>query len=90
MTEVFYEKCVEGHWYDPRINKTVDVYVITYEMSQKPSREKILTLELLSDYKGAGDFDYFDEEKVEYEEGLPVYPQMQVGTAHRKQITDIQ
>lgn len=89
MTEVFYEKCVEGHWYDPRINKTVDVYVITYEMSQKPSREKTLTLELLSDYKGAGDFDYFDEEKVEYEEGLPVYPQMQVGTAHRKQVTDI-
>jgi hypothetical protein len=43
----------------------------------------------LSDYKGAGDFDYFDEEKIEYEEGLPVYPQMQVGTAHRKQITDM-
>ncbi|MDR3782445.1 MAG: hypothetical protein P4K92_03955 [Candidatus Nitrosotalea sp.] len=43
----------------------------------------------MSDYKGAGDFDYFDEEKVEYEEGLPVYPQMQLGTAHRKQINDV-
>ena len=86
---IFYEKCVEGHWFDSRINKTVDVYIITYEMSQKPNREKILTLELLSDYKGAGDFDYFDEEKVEFEEGLPVYPQMQMGTAHRKQIADL-
>jgi len=89
MIEVFYEKSVEGHWYDPRINKTVDVYVITYEMSQKPSREKILALALLSDYKGAGDFDYFDEDKVEYEDGLPVYPQIQVGTALRRQVTDI-
>jgi hypothetical protein len=90
MTEVFYEKCVEGHWYNPQINKTVDVYAITYEISQKPSREKILTLELLLDYKDAGDFDYFDEEKVEYEQGLPVYPQMQLGAAHRKQVTDMQ
>ncbi len=89
MTRVFYEKCVGGRWYDPQINKTVDVYVITYEMSQKPSREKILTLELLSNYNGAGDFDYF-EDKVEYEEGLSIYPQMQMGTAHRKQITDAQ
>jgi hypothetical protein len=30
---VIYEKCIEGHWYDPRINKTIDVYAITYEMS---------------------------------------------------------
>lgn len=89
MTEVFYEKSIEGHWYDPRINKTIDVYAITYEMSQKPNREKTLTLELLADYKGAGDFDYFDEEKVEYQEGLPVYPQIEVGSAHRKQISDI-
>ena len=89
MTEVFFEKCVEGHWYDQRINKTIDVYVITYEMSQKPSREKILILELLSDYKGAGDFDYFDEAKVGYEGGLPVYPQIQLGTGHRKQVNDV-
>jgi hypothetical protein len=89
MTEVFYEKCVEGHWYDPCINKTVDVYVITYEMSQKPSREKMLTLELLSNYKGSGDFDYFDDEVVEYEESLPICPMVQMGTAHRKKITDI-
>jgi hypothetical protein len=49
----------------------------------------MLTLELLLDYKGSGDSDCFDKTKVEYEKGLPVYHQMQVGTAHRRQVTDV-
>ena len=57
-------------------------------MSQKPYREEILAMELLKDYPDAGNFDYIDDEKLEYEEGMPLYPQIEVGSANRREIAD--
>ena len=82
----FYEKAVKGQWYDSRINRTVEVFVITYEMTQKPSREKILIMEILKDFPDAGSFDYIDDEKLVYEKGMPVYPTIQTGTINRRDI----
>ena len=81
-----YEKAIKGQWYDLRINRTVEVFVITYEMTQKPSREKILIMEILKDFPDAGSFEYFDEEKLAYEKGMPVYPDMQLGSINRRRI----
>ena len=83
----FYEKAIKGQWYDSRINRTVEVFVITYEMTQKPSREKILIMEILKDFPDAGSFEYHDEEKAAYEKGMPVYPGIQLGSINRKEIT---
>jgi hypothetical protein len=88
MVEEYYEKCVTGHWFNPLIKQTIEVFAITYEMSQKPYREEILAMELLKDYPDAGNFDYIDDEKLEYEEGMPLYPQIEVGSANRREITD--
>lgn len=82
----FYKKAIRGQWYDSRINKTVEVFVITYEMTQKPSREKILTMEILKDFPDAGNFEYIDDEKLVYEKGMPVYPDIQLGSINRRQI----
>ena len=82
----FYEKAIKGQWYDSHINRTVEVFVITYEMTQKPSREKILIMEILKDFPDAGSFEYFDEEKLAYEKGMPVYPDMQLGSINRRRI----
>jgi len=81
-----YEKAIKGQWYDSHINRTVEVFVITYEMTQKPSREKILIMEILKDFPDAGSFEYFDEEKLAYEKGMPVYPDMQLGSINRRRI----
>jgi hypothetical protein len=81
-----YEKAIKGQWYDSRINRTVEVFVITYEMTQKPSREKILIMEILKDFPDAGSFDYIDDEKLAYEKGMPVYPDMQLGSINRRRI----
>jgi hypothetical protein len=88
MKEEYYAKHLTSSWYDPRIKQTIEVYAITYEMSKKPDREKILTLELLKDYSDAGDFDYDDELKIGVEEGLPVYPVIEIGTVNRGDISD--
>jgi hypothetical protein len=84
----YYEKVLTGHWFDPRIKKTIEVYAITYEMSQNPSREKILAMELLADFPEAGDFDYIDEQRMEYEEDMPLYPEVEVATANRRQVSE--
>ena len=82
----FYEKAIKGQWYDSRINRTVEVFAITYEMTQKPSREKILIMEILTDFPDAGSFEYFDDEKLFYEKGMPVYPGIQLGSINRREI----
>ena len=82
----FYEKAVEGQWYDPRIKRTVQVFAITYEMTQKPSREKILIMEILTDFPDAGNFDYIDDVKMTYEKMMPLYPEIQVGSTNRREI----
>lgn len=82
----FYEKAVEGQWYDPRNKRTVQVFAITYEMTQKPSREKILTMEILADFPDSGNFDYIDDTKLIYEKGMPVYPAIQVGSTNKREV----
>lgn len=82
----FYEKAVEGHWYDPRTRRTVQVFAITYEMTRKPNREKTLIMEILADFPEAGSFEYVDDVKLTYESGMPVYPQIQVGSTNKREI----
>lgn len=82
----FYEKAIKGQWYDSRINRTIDVFIITYETTQKPNREKILIMEILKDFPDAGSFEYFDDEKVAYEKGMPVYPRIHLGSINRREI----
>jgi hypothetical protein len=81
-----YEKVIEGRWYDPRIKRTVEVFAITYEMTKKPSREKILTMEILVDFPDSGNFDYIDDVKLRYQEGMPIYPKIQVGSTNKREI----
>jgi hypothetical protein len=88
MTEEYYAKHVTGYWFDPRNKKRIEVFAITYEMSQKPNREKILTMELLKDYSNAGEFKYNDESRIKDEGNLCVYPLIQVGTVSRRDITE--
>lgn len=85
MTEL-YEKAVEGQWYDPRTRRTVQVFAITYEVTQRPSRKKTLIMEILADFPDAGNFEYSDDLKLEYEGGMPVYPQIQVGSTTKREI----
>ncbi len=82
-----YEKAVEGRWYDSRIKRTVQVFAVTYEMTKKPSREKVLIMEILIDFPDAGSFDYMDNVKMKYEKEMPLYPEIQVGNANRREIT---
>ena len=86
MTIVYYAKAVEGQWYDPRIKRTLEVFAITYEMTRKPSREKLLTMEILADFPDSGNFEYIDDLKLRYEEGMPVYPEIQVGSTNKRKI----
>lgn len=88
MTEEYYAKYLTAYWYDPRIKHTIEVYAITYEMSQKPDREKILTMELLKDYSDAGEMDYDDELRIEAEKDLPIYPTIEIGTVNRRDVSD--
>ncbi len=83
----FYEKIVEGQWYDQRIKKTVEVFAITYETTHKPSREMILTMEILADFPDSGNFHYVDDMKLAHENGMPVYPEIQVGSTNKREIT---
>ena len=82
----FYEKAVEGQWYDSRTRRTVQVFAITYEVTQKPDRKKILVMEILADFPDAGNFEYSDDVKLGYEGGMPVYPQIQVGSTTKREI----
>ena len=82
----FYEKAVEGRWYDLRIKRTVEVFAITYEMTKKPNREKTLIMEILADFPEAGSFEYVDDVKFAYESGMPVYPAIQVGSTTKREI----
>lgn len=84
----FYEKVVEGRWYDSRIKRTVEVFAITYEMTRKPNREKTLTMEILADFPEAGSFDYVDDIKFTYERGMPIYPEIQIGSTNRREIVN--
>jgi hypothetical protein len=86
MTIVYYAKAVEGQWYDSRIKRTLEVFAITYEMTRKPSREKLLTMEILADFPDSGNFEYIDDLKLRYEEGMPVYPEIQVGSTNKRKI----
>ncbi len=88
MPEEYYVKIVLGKWFDPRIKKVVEVYALTHEMTQGPNREKILTMELLKDFPDAGDFNYFDDQKEEYVEGMVVYPQIKIGSGNTRKITN--
>ena len=85
MTE-FYEKAVGGQWYDSRNKRTVEVFAVTYEMTRHPNRKKILIMEILSDFPDAGSFDYSDDIKQQYQEGMPIYPQIQVGSTNKREI----
>jgi len=42
MSEENYVKLVLGKWFDPRIKKTVEVYVLTHEMTQTLLTAQIL------------------------------------------------
>ena len=87
MSEKYYVKIVLGKWFDPRIKKVVDVYALTHEMTQGPIREKILTMELLQDFPDAGRFNYYDEQKEEYVEGMALYPKITIGSESTRKIT---
>ena len=86
MSEEYYVKIVLGKWFDPRIKKVVDVYALTHEMTQGPIREKILTMELLRDFPDAGSFNYYDEQKEEYVEGMTVYPEIKTGSGNTRKV----
>ena len=87
MSEEYHIKIVLGKWFDPRIKKTLGVYALTHEMTQGPSREKILTMELLRDFPNAGHFNYFDEQKEEFVEGMTIYPALKIGCENTRKIT---
>ena len=82
----FYEKSIGGQWYDSRIKKTIQVFAVTYEMTQKPSRENVLIMEILADFPDAGSFDYTDNVKLKYEKEMPLYPEIQLGSTNRREI----
>jgi len=82
----YYEKSIKGLWYDIQNKRTVEVFAMTYEMTQKPSREKTLIMEILADFPDAGSFDYADDEKLPYEKGMPVYPEIHVGSLNKREI----
>ncbi|MFZ1076072.1 MAG: hypothetical protein WAN47_01425 [Nitrosotalea sp.] len=88
MAEEYYVKLVLGKWFEPRIKKTVEVYAHTHEITQAPNREKILTIELLRDFPDAGRFNYYDDQKEEYVEGMAVYPKIKIGSGSIREITD--
>jgi hypothetical protein len=88
MEEEYYAKHVTGYWFYPRTKKTIEVFAVTYEMSQQPDREKILTAELLKDYSNAEDFKYDDKSRVKDNGNLSVYPMIQIGTVSRRDITE--
>ncbi len=84
-----YEKVVEASWYDPHLKRTKDVSVLTYEPTQKPSREKELTMELLKAYSGAGDFEYGDDCVVAEEENQPLYPEIEIAIWYFTKIDEL-
>lgn len=88
MTEMYYEKIVTAKWYDERLKKVVDVYVITYEMSQKPDRTEILEKVLLKNYPSAEDVAWYEEEIVEFFEDMAIYPIVEISQAYTQDILD--
>lgn len=88
MTEKYYVKLVLGKWFEPRTKKTVEVYANTHEMTPEPNREKMLTMELLRDFPDAGRFNYYDDQKEEYVEGMAVYPKIMIGSRSIRDIVD--
>jgi len=88
MTEEYYAKYVTANWYDSRLKKTIEVYAITYEMSQKPDRENILTTELLKDYSGSRELYFDDKLRIEAKKDLPIYPVIEIGTVSRRDMSD--
>ena len=87
MTEKYYEKILTGKWYDERLKKTVDVIIVTYEMSEKPDRVEILEKTLLNDYPSAGDLEWYDAEIMESYEGMPIYPMMEIRQAYVQDVS---
>jgi hypothetical protein len=87
MTEMYYEKIVTGKWYNERLKKRVDVVIVTYEMSEKPDRVEILEKALLKDYPSAGDLEWYDAEVVEFYEGMPIYPIVEIRHAYTQDIS---
>jgi len=88
MEDEYYEKRLIGRWYDERLKETIDVSAVTYEKLREPKREKALGMALLSNHPNAGDFHYWDEFSVKFEEGIPVYPDVDVETRTRIGIID--
>jgi len=88
MSEEYYAKIVFGKWFDPRLKKVVEVYALTHEMTQEPIRDKMLTMELLQDFPNAGRFDYYDDQKEEYVEGMAVYPEIKIGSGSTRKVSD--
>jgi hypothetical protein len=86
MTDMYYEKIVTGKWYDERLKKTVDIIIVTYEMSEKPDRVEILEKALLRDYPTAGDIAWYDAELTEFYEGMAVYPFAEIRQAYTQDL----
>lgn len=88
MAEIYYEKIITAKWYDERLKKTVDVVVVTYEMSEKPDRVEILEKALLKDYASVGDIEWYDAEPMEFYEGMPIYPMVEIRQAYTRDVSE--
>lgn len=87
MVEMYYEKIVTAKWYDDRLKITVDLVIVTYEMSEKPDRVEILEKVLLKDYPGAGLVEWYDAELIEFYEGMAIYPLVEIRQAYLQDIS---
>jgi hypothetical protein len=88
MTETYYEKIVTAKWFDERLKKTVDIVIVTYEMSEKPDRVEILEKTLLKDHPSAGDIAWYDAELTEFYEGMAIYPLVEIRHAYVQDISE--
>lgn len=88
MTEMYYEKIVTAKWYNERLKKTVDLVIVTYEMSEKPDRVEILEKTLLKNYPNAGDIAWYDAELTEFYEGMAIYPMVEIRQAYIQDISE--
>lgn len=89
MTGIYYEKIITAKWFDERLKKTVDVVVVTYEMSEKPDRVERLEKALLKHYASVGDIEWYDAEPMEYYEGMPIYPIIEIRQAYTQDVSEI-
>lgn len=85
---MYYEKIVTAKWFDERLKKTVDIVIVTYEMSEKPDRVEILEKILLKDYPSAGDITWYDAELTEFYEGMAIYPLVEIRQAYVQDISE--